>query len=267
MPESFQVYRRTSAAWNMERYHFHDQYEILLSLSEHAKMFVKDRNYELQYGSVILLPPSLLHRSVSGYGREYDRYVIRFSGQYAQELSTRTTNLLRVFMQGRVHIPLSREQTQKLLICYEACGKEYTGFGADLRRNAAFTELILTVNEAVDHSSGAQEESSTAGQGVSEILRYISEHLTEDLSLAHLAERFYISKPHLCRIFKQQTGFAPGEYIIKMRIMRAKSLLADGSSVQEAGEKAGFGSYAHFIRTFHQTVGISPGKYKQSMKG
>lgn len=263
MQEDFIAYKRTSQTWHMDRYHFHEQYEILLSLSENAEMFVTDRCYPLQHGSLILLSPAILHRSVSREDQQYNRYVIRFSKHYAQTLSTNTTNLLRLFSTGRVQYQLDRAQTSKLSMLYDECIKKRTGYGSDLRRQMAFVELLLYVEEVTAHLSGlSQEQSGDLKRNISEILAYIPDHLKENLSLDALAEKFFVSKPHMCRLFKEYTGFSPGEYIIKTRIMHARSLLQEGKSVQEAGEESGFRNYAHFIRTFRQLVGVSPGKYK-----
>ena len=262
MNDTYIVYKRTSDTWKMDRYHFHEQYEILLSLSENADMFVTDRCYPLQYGSLILLSPAVLHRSVS-QDEHYNRYVIRFSRQYAESLSTNTTNLLRMFEAGRVQFQLDRNQTQQLSALYEKCIERHNGFGADLRQNISFVELMLYVENITSHLLGVSAEEIVGAKGnITTIINYISGHLCDDLSLDALASRFFISKPHLCRVFKEYTGFSLGEYIIKVRIMRARTLLQDGKSVQEAGEEAGFKSYAHFIRTFRQQVGVSPGKYK-----
>ena len=86
--EDYVAYKRTSEQWNMKHYHFHEEYEILLSLSENAEMFITDRKYPLRYGSLILLPSAVLHRSVGLREPHYDRYVIRFYSRYAQSLST-----------------------------------------------------------------------------------------------------------------------------------------------------------------------------------
>lgn len=263
MNEDFLAYKRTSEMWNMGHYHFHEQYEILLSLSENADMFVTDRCYPLQYGSLILLSPAVLHRSVCIGDQQYNRYVLRFTKHYAEALSTNTTNLLRMFSTGRVQFQLNAAETEHLSSLYDACLQKYNGYGSDLRRQMAFITLLLYVEEITSHLSGSLPEAAEGLRGnVSEILNYIPDHLKDDLSLDTLSAKFFISKPHMCRLFKDYTGFSPGDYVIKARIMHARTLLKEGKSVQEAGEESGFRSYAHFIRTFRQLVGVSPGKYK-----
>lgn len=56
------------------------------------------------------------------------------------------------------------------------------------------------------------------------------------------------------------------EYVIQLRVLEAQRLLRQGVSVQEAGERSGFQTYAHFIRTFSAISGISPKQYAKQFK-
>lgn len=264
MNDDFIAYKRTSEIWNQGQYHYHDQYEVMLSMSGGAEIYIGDKPYPLCRGALFLIPPAVRHRSIaSDQPQLYERYVLRFYAHYAESLSTQDTDLLQVFQMKTHHFQLTPEQTAILESKYKACMIRYSGYGADLRRKTSFIELILTLREIASSVSGEKvRQPMGLRSNVSDIINYIPDHLQEDLSLSELSAKFYISKPHLCRVFKETTGFSPGEYIIKSRVMRARSLLQDGKSVQEACAGAGFRSYAHFIRTFRQIVGVSPGKYK-----
>ena len=96
---------------------------------------------------------------------------------------------------------------------------------------------------------------------VSPILDYIRDNLDQPLALDQIAGQFYISKHYLCRIFKAATGFSVMEYIIYSRVLRARQLLQEGISVQQAGELSGFSDNSHFIRTFGHLTGVTPGRY------
>ena len=102
---------------------------------------------------------------------------------------------------------------------------------------------------------------------VSPILDYIRDHLSEPLTLDLIAGQFYLSKHYLCRIFKSATGFSVMEYIIYSRVLKARQLLKEGVSVQQAGELSGFSDNSHFIRTFGHLTGTSPGRYAREHQG
>jgi AraC-like DNA-binding protein len=81
------------------------------------------------------------------------------------------------------------------------------------------------------------------------------------ITLDALSERFFISKYHLCHVFKSATGLSVMDYVINCRILKAQELLRQGMRVQPVGERTGFRNTAHFIRTFRTLTGLSPKRY------
>lgn len=98
------------------------------------------------------------------------------------------------------------------------------------------------------------------------IIDYISQNYSGKISLDALCQNFFISKSHLCRLFKETTGFSIGQYITNYRIRQACKCLQDGASVQKAGELVGYDNNTNFTRVFKKTMGVSPGKYKANSK-
>lgn len=262
MAEAFSVRRNTDRAWRMEQFHFHDQYEILFSLTDNGEFFLRDRRYRLAKGSLLLLPPGELHRSIAEGEQIYDRWVAHFSASCAERLSSPESDLLSVFRRGLPCRLLTPAQESRLQELFELCSAPQTGFGADLLRRSAFVRLLVEINN-LPENGGVQLPPESP---LSPVLRHIREHPQEDLSLSALSERFFLSRSQLCRRFRAETGFSPNEYVIRSRIMRACTLLEAGASVQEAGERSGFGDPSHFIRTFHSLVGQPPGRYGRSRR-
>ncbi len=93
---------------------------------------------------------------------------------------------------------------------------------------------------------------------------YITEHLDENLTTQILADEFHISPTHLSRLFRQQTGFSPYDYVIAERINKAKEyLLTTDKSVTDIAYLTGFNSQANFIYCFKNHEGISPGRFRK----
>ena len=94
-------------------------------------------------------------------------------------------------------------------------------------------------------------------------LVYILEHYTGKLSLSDVAENCYVSSWHLSKLLNQYTGRGFFEIINRIRIDRAKELLAvSGAKVQEVSDAVGFLDVAHFSRIFKSYVGCSPKEFK-----
>lgn len=90
------------------------------------------------------------------------------------------------------------------------------------------------------------------------ILMYINENITSPLSLESIAENFYITKYHLCHMFKKQTGFSVNKYITYKRILLARELYSQGKTLLEASSEAGFSNYSNFYKMYKNETGKSP---------
>ena len=78
------------------------------------------------------------------------------------------------------------------------------------------------------------------------------------MSIEELAERFYISKFHMMRQFKEETGFTIHQYISEKRIIYARSLMAAGMSATQACYESGFKDYSTFSRAYKRRMEKSP---------
>ena len=93
---------------------------------------------------------------------------------------------------------------------------------------------------------------------VTSIIRFINQNLQEELSLSLLCERFYLSKAHLNRIFKQATGSTVWNYILIKRLILAREMLSAGKSPTEVFSACGFQDYTTFYRAYKKHFGVSP---------
>lgn len=96
-----------------------------------------------------------------------------------------------------------------------------------------------------------------------EIITYINEHFSEEISVADLAARAGLSHYHFIRTFKKETGFTPHEYIRDTRIATARYLLKNtGLSVKDICFHTGFTSESVFCSAFKSRLGMTPGQYR-----
>ena len=81
----------------------------------------------------------------------------------------------------------------------------------------------------------------------------------EPLRVADLAEAACMSEPTFYRAWRNEFGITPVAYLTRLRIDRAKQLLADPErSVTDVAASVGFGSVSHFIRVYREHVGTTP---------
>jgi len=121
--------------------------------------------------------------------------------------------------------------------------------------------LVLVNRYLMGDYANIKHHTYINNQLVNSIIHYINDNLLSEINLDEIAKHHYISKNHLCRIFKKHTGTTVIGYIIIRRIAEAKRFLSDGCDVKDTCEKCGFNDYSHFIRTFKNIVGVPPKQY------
>ena len=89
-------------------------------------------------------------------------------------------------------------------------------------------------------------------------MAYLDAHLTEDLNIDALAEKFYISRFHMMRRFREETGTTIHAYISDRRLMLARDFINEGMAATEACFRCGFGSYSSFSRAYGKFFGTTP---------
>lgn len=101
-------------------------------------------------------------------------------------------------------------------------------------------------------------------ENMQDVKRYITDRLNDKLTVQKMAAYLHMSTSHFSRIFKQQTGFSPYDYVLVSRLNRAKEYLQKTNlTVSEIAFETGFNSESNFIYFFTSHTGISPSKFRK----
>ena len=118
--------------------------------------------------------------------------------------------------------------------------------------------------ELLNPQSIKSKGESNYEDSIQDVKNYIAENLNEKLTVQRLANESHMSTSHFSRVFKQQTGFSPYDYVLITRLNKAKYLLQKTEmSVSSIAYETGFNSESNFICFFTDNEGISPGKFRK----
>ena len=145
----------------------------------------------------------------------------------------------------------------KALIRLEKACRE-DGYAKELYCRILFLEFMIHLNRAASGSHLEYVSTSPSSEKVLEIMRYISENPSADFTIDSLASRFFLSKFHMMRLFKQETGYTINSYINEKRLLMAKELLGRNLPVTEVCFRCGFRNYAAFLRAYKKNFGENP---------
>ncbi|MGN0983934.1 MAG: helix-turn-helix domain-containing protein [Gemmiger sp.] len=133
----------------------------------------------------------------------------------------------------------------------------------DMRIFEKLTSLLTLLMEESWHPGNGQHN-GTKKQNLQEIKEYLDTHYSEKITLDELAERFYINKFYLSRVFKEQFGTSVNGYLLQLRITHAKRLLRFTDwPIEKIGQECGMNDANYFSRTFKKVEGIAPGQFRR----
>jgi len=247
--------------------HLHDCYEIYYSISGGRQFLIDNKFYTINPGDIFVINQYESHMLTQIDQMIHERIVLFVYPDYTKQLSTKDTNLDAFFAnrpKNFSHKLSLNEKQQKRFLYYINKITNAHGYGHDIIEQSAFMELLVLLNQI---SSRAHSEETVVdyaySQQINDILSYINQNISSQITLEQLTTEFFLSESYICRIFKSATGTTINRYINSRRISVAKALLDEGISVSEVYERSGFNDYSNFFKAFTKAVGMSPKKYAQ----
>jgi AraC family transcriptional regulator len=135
----------------------------------------------------------------------------------------------------------------------------------DIFADLLMQELIIRILQTESKSMYLKKATTNPNQDrLSFVIRYIQDHITEDLPIELLSEKAYMSESNFYRTFKHELGYSPNEFIIEERLKIAESMLKNPKlSIKEAYLSSGFNSFSYFCRIFKKKKKLSPTEFKE----
>jgi len=240
-------------------------YSVLLILSGHAVFSWNGGRATCGCEDIVLMKPgsvtSLLYQ---GGEQPFAAIFIQTTHHAMKMISDETTDLeiafnVVPFIVAPVHIGiktlmLCKNLAQQLSLMPEEKGEfAHTIF----ERNLLSILMVLLLRGCMGSEYRLRKE-TRRHLYIDDVFAYIAAHVTEDLTLEKLERVFFVSKSHLAREFKRQTGETLHRYILKAKLDYCLPYIEAGYSIAEVYKIVGFAGYNHFFRAFKLQYGLSP---------
>lgn len=249
------------------RMHLHNYYELLYFKSGDASYIVENSIYQMSPGDLFITRPDEIHTISFHSDAVYERHFIQISPEYLDDIDYDLLYFINQKPAGKIN-KISADIVKSYgLEEYFSMIEQYVVNRvpeSDTLVKTYIIQMLVKINSALREYSGLFAEQPFADKRIIEIKKYIDEHFSEDLSLEFLCSYFYMSKYHLCRIFKNYTGLTVKEYINTRRITVAKQLIFEGHNMTSVCYDCGYRDYSNFYKTFKHFTDKSPRDFFKS---
>lgn len=257
--EEFRLFHIKDQTGQEFSYHYHDFHKVVIFLSGKVTYHIEGKAYHLKPWDILLVSRHAIHKSEIDASVPYERFILWIKNdipnkqllQCFQKASDRSYNLVRLNSS-------LQEKLKDVLFELEASARS-EAFGKDILTQALFQEFMVYLNRIfLEKQYIFDKKSYSYDSQIANILKYINHHLGEDLSVDALASRHYISKYHLMRKFKEETGYTLHNYVINKRLLLARTLISEGTPILKAAHESGFAEYSTFARDYRKQFGKAP---------
>lgn len=245
-------------------YHYHDFYKILLILKGDVTYSIEGKSYDLAPFDIVLINAGEVHRPVIRSSRPYERIILYISPEFLTSYRQENCDLGLCFSRAQQEqsnvLRMPSLKNSKLFSVLEELESSFldTDYAGNLYREVLFLEFMIQLNRSTLHDALHFMETSEANEKILSILSYIGEHLTEELSIDSLAEKFYTNRYYLMHSFKKETGYTIGSYLAIKRLRLARELILAGIPATRACFECGFQNYSTFYRAYKKHYGQAP---------
>ena len=236
--------------------HFHDHYVVGFIESGKRHLSCKNRDYILVSGDMLLLNPRENHECEQVDERALDFRCLNIPEAVMESVMEEITGSRRLPEFSEPVAP----QAEEALLLREVHEMIMEG-SADFAKEEAFLFLIERVVGRYAQPAAGRPEAENAG--VQRVRAFVDAHYAEPVSLDELAKAADMNKFVLLRAFTRERGITPYQYLLTVRINKAKELLERVAQPIEAAMSSGFTDQSHFTNAFKRFIGLTPGQYRE----
>ena len=260
--EDFRLFHLKDLGETKVDYHYHEFYKLLFFQSGSGEYVVEGKRYSLAPGDIVLIGKHCVHRPEFTHNIPCERMILYISPEFLEKESSDSCNLSACFSLEDKHVLRPNDKIrQSLFSIISNIEQELSSdrYGREILSTGMLLQLLIELARSMNHTEVQKPAPMLPkSKRMLDIMHYLDDHLTEDLDIDTLAEKFYISRFHMMRRFREETGTTIHAYLSDHRLMLARNLIGQGISATDACFRCGFGSYSSFSRAYTKFFGTTP---------
>ncbi|GKX64792.1 AraC family transcriptional regulator [Inconstantimicrobium mannanitabidum] len=247
-------------------YHCHDFIEFSYVVSGSVTYRINDKYYKIKEKTLLPFNPNVYHKESLNVGETATELHIGFRNLQIEGLPINT--VISEHFEGPLEFKQFREDFHKC--CLEII-EEQTAceVGHELILKSLIMKLIALFLKETNYVQNKKKinrcEFSFYDKSniVEIILKYFDENYMDNISLDNIAKNMYLSSVYISKIFKDKTGESPINYLINLRLEKAKDLLASTElPIKAVAQSVGYKDAYYFSKLFKKYSCYSPSKYR-----
>jgi AraC-like DNA-binding protein len=238
-----------------------DQAIVKYCIKGHGSYKLGALTHAVTKGDVFVVPVGAVH----AYGSDPDRpWTVHWFHAMGHHLGPLLARLEATAARPVVHVGLDTTLINLFVELRQSLEVDY----AESQLLYASQILAHLLGRMIQLRHGAPAATKSAAERIRASIAHMKQHLTEPLAIDRLAELACLSQSHYSAQFRAITGYAPKNYLLRLRVHRAAQLLdTTGLDIKTVARESGFIDPFYFSRAFRQIHEVGPRKYRQRRHG
>lgn len=266
-PHIYYTFKRKFDDTHETNQHCHDFASLIYVLSGTCTYNIADSIYQIKKGDMIVLNPGVLHGKIMKPGEDIMEMHIGFGNIFIDGLPKN-----HIIEFGSCPVISLQDYEQEYLkccsdICYE---QENNEPGSELMLKICVMKLLVLFLKTTRGEQKRAEkslvsfDSSEKSAIVSTLMTFLGDNYMRPISLETISKSIYLSPAYISKVFKEEMGVSPINYLIKIRLAKARELLLEGRlSIKSVARSVGYEDVYYFSKLYKKYHAVPPSKVRR----
>ncbi|MEA4960862.1 helix-turn-helix domain-containing protein [Lutispora sp.] len=262
--EKITVCLTTKAANIIRGTHFHDGYEFVITYADMPSAIIDNRLWDRKKNRLFVINPMQEHGMAIDY-KGFSLCGIHIENSLINEIARGLYNSSNITFSNESFVA-SHDMSMLTRLFLEELKYKQIGYEFIVENLSSLIAAYLIRQIKHNLPSKPHNVNFSLKENIKKVIDYMNENYTVGISNDELSGLINMDKYSFIRNFKAQTSKTPYEYLLDLKIEKAKKMLKSNKyTITEISMACGFSSHSHFTSTFKRKTGLSPTEYRLSL--